>query len=109
VSCHGVTYDGSRSFPTGSFAYSEGVSVEERAAQWGLRKVDPKVGLPDLYYTKDLTSAEMLRRNLYDEDTNGYKIEPSDSPPPPEAFVCTDFLLCTIPITIGVRLRPPPE
>ncbi len=102
VKCQGVTFDASRSFPTGSFAYSEGESPEERAQVWGLKKADPKERLPDLYYPEELTAGEMAKRDLTGQPTHGYTIELS-APPPPEAWVCRNGLLCVIPITIGKR------
>ncbi len=102
VRCMGITYDGSRAFPTGSFAYSQGESVEERAAKWGLTKAEAGAAPSDLYFKGSLTNEEMARRNLHDEDTYGYSIEPADGPTD-GAWICDDFLLCTTPIVIGVR------
>ena len=98
--CHELTYDGISSFDTGSFAYSEGDTVEERATKWCLRKVDSSLGLPDLYYPEDLDHDIIRARDLESEPTIGYTVEPVDAPLQ-DAFVCTDFLVCTVPITIG--------
>ncbi len=96
VKTMGVTFDGRGSFPTHSFACSEGTSVEERAATWGLKKADPRLGLPDLFYREELTAEIMSQRNLDSVATHGYTIKRIKRPIN-GAWVCGDGLLCTIP------------
>ncbi len=98
----GVTYDGRSAFPTGSFCCTEGVSVEERAAKFGLMKADPALGLPDLFYIERLSADELMRRNLRSEPTNGYSIEPIDGPIE-GAWVSEDYFICTIPPNSPLR------
>ncbi len=96
IRCVGVRHDGTGAFPTNRSSYAQSYAVEELVARWKLRKADPGVGIPDLFYPETLTAAVMAERQVHGVNTFGYSFEPVDRPAE-GAWICEDYLVCAPP------------